>query len=50
MAVIAYLNFQGTSKEASEYYAEVFSSEKPKCMFYGDMPPDPNASSRNLLE
>ncbi|MBF4693518.1 VOC family protein [Fusibacter ferrireducens] len=42
MAIIAYLNFQGKSKDASTYYAEIFGSEKPKFMFFGDMPPDPN--------
>lgn len=42
MAIIAYLNFQDKSKEASKYYAEVFNCEKPKFTFFGDMPPDPN--------
>ncbi|HBV95873.1 MAG: glyoxalase [Peptococcaceae bacterium BICA1-7] len=41
MAVQAYINFNGNCREAVEYYSEVFGTEKPKIMLYGDTPPDP---------
>lgn len=42
MAVNAYVNFKGNCREAVEYYAEVFGTEKPKIMTYGDMPEHPD--------
>ncbi|GBF33903.1 PhnB protein [Desulfocucumis palustris] len=41
MAVQVYINFKGNCREAVEYYSEVFGTEKPKIMLFGDMPPDP---------
>lgn len=41
MAIQVYINFNGNCREAVEFYAEVFGSEKPKFMLFGDMPPDP---------
>lgn len=38
MAIQAYLNFNGNCREAVEFYAEVFNTEKPKIMLFGDMP------------
>lgn len=40
MAVLAYINFNGNCREAVEFYAEVFGTEEPKIMSYGDTPPD----------
>lgn len=42
MAVNVYLNFNGNCREAVEYYAQVFGTEKPQIMTFGEMPPDPN--------
>ncbi|WP_424765988.1 VOC family protein [Paenibacillus sp. sgz302251] len=41
MSIIAYLNFKGNCREAVEFYAEVFGTEKPSIMAFGDMPPNP---------
>ena len=41
MAVQAYINFDGNCKEAVDFYADVFETEKQQIMLYGDMPPDP---------
>lgn len=40
MAVQTYINFNGNCREAVEFYAGVFGTEKPKIMLYGDMPSD----------
>lgn len=42
MAIEAYLNFNGNCREAVEYYAEVFGTEKPRMMTFGDAPPNPD--------
>lgn len=42
MAVNAYLNFNGNCREAVEFYAEVFETEKPQIMSFGDSPPNRN--------
>ena len=42
MPINPYINFAGTCREAVEYYAEVFHTEKPQLMTFGEMPPDPN--------
>lgn len=46
MAVNVYISFNGNCREAVAFYAEVFGTEKPKIMAYGempygDMPPNP---------
>jgi PhnB protein len=41
MAVNVYISFNGNCREAVEYYAQVFETERPQIMTYGDMPPDP---------
>lgn len=38
MSIKPYLYFNGNCREALEYYAEVFKTEKPRLMLYGDMP------------
>ena len=41
MAINAYINFNGNCREAVEFYLEVFGTEKPIMMTYGDTPPNP---------
>ena len=41
MAVDVFINFNGNCREAVEFYAEVFETEKPQIMSFGDTPPDP---------
>ncbi|MFC4098574.1 VOC family protein [Paenibacillus xanthanilyticus] len=41
MSVDAYLNFQGNTREAVEFYAEVFETGTPKIMTFGEVPPNP---------
>ena len=41
MAVNVYLNFNGNCREAVEFYAHVFETEKPEIMTFGDAPPNP---------
>jgi len=40
MPVQAYINFNGNCREAVEFYAEVFETEKPQIMLYGDVHSD----------
>lgn len=42
MSVDVYLNFNGNCREAVEFYAEVFQTEKPHIMTFGEAPPNPN--------
>jgi PhnB protein len=42
MSVDVYINFNGNCREAVEFYAVVFGTEKPKIMSFGETPPDPN--------
>lgn len=37
MGIQAYINFDGNTKEAVEFYARVFNTDKPQIMFFGDM-------------
>lgn len=37
-----YINFNGNCREAMEYYADVFKTEKPKFMTFGEAQGDPN--------
>ena len=41
MSIDVYLNFNGSCREAAEFYAEVFGSEKPQIMTFGSSPPNP---------
>ncbi|KYZ74834.1 glyoxalase [Anaerosporomusa subterranea] len=41
MAVEVYINFNGNCREAVEFYAKVFGTEKPQIMTFGDVPPSP---------
>ncbi|MFS0576573.1 VOC family protein [Sporosarcina sp. 179-K 3D1 HS] len=41
MAVNVYLTFNGNCREAIEFYAEVFGTEEPQIMTFGDSPPNP---------
>jgi PhnB protein len=40
MSVYAYINFDGNCSEAVEFYRQVFCTEAPEIMTYGDAPPD----------
>jgi len=42
MAVDVYLNFNGNCREAVEYYAQVFGTEKPQFMTFGESPQSPD--------
>jgi PhnB protein len=41
MAINAYINFNGNCREAVAFYAEVFGTEKPEIITFGDAPSDP---------
>lgn len=41
MAINVYINFNGNCREAVEFYAEVFETEEPEIMTFGDTPSDP---------
>ena len=41
MAVDVFINFNGNCREAVEFYAKVFGTEKQKIMTFGDTPPNP---------
>ena len=42
MSIDVYLNFNdGNCREAVEFYSQVFETEKPQIMTFGDMPPSP---------
>ena len=43
MTINPYINFAGTCREAVEYYADVFHTEKPRIMTFGEMPPAPDS-------
>jgi PhnB protein len=53
MAINIYINFNGNCREAVEFYAQVFGTETPKIMTYGDTPPNPEyplpEESKNLV-
>ena len=42
MAILPYLNFAGNCREAVEFYARVFNTERPQFQTFGEMPPDPS--------
>ncbi|MDB6354246.1 VOC family protein [Trichococcus sp. K1Tr] len=46
--IYPFINFDGDCREAVEYYAEVFGTEKPKFQSYGDVPPDPNIPPQSM--
>jgi PhnB protein len=41
MAIQVYINFNGNCREAVEFYSNVFKTEQPQIMTFGDTPPDP---------
>lgn len=53
MTLQAYINFSGNCREAVEYYADVFKTEKPNIMLFGDAPTSsgfsPDEASKNLV-
>lgn len=41
MSVDVYINFNGNCREAVEFYAQVFGTEKPQIMTFGETPQSP---------
>lgn len=41
MGIQVYINFSGNCREAMEYYAQIFGSEPPQFMTFGQAPPNP---------
>ncbi len=41
MTIEAYVNFNGDCREAVDFYADVFGTEKPQIMTFGEMPANP---------
>ncbi len=41
MGVEVYINFNGNCRQAVDFYSDVFGTEKPKIMLFGDTPPNP---------
>ncbi|WP_438351096.1 VOC family protein [Paenibacillus sp. FA6] len=41
MSIDVYLNFNGNCREAVEFYAQVFGTEQPRIMSFGESPPNP---------
>jgi PhnB protein len=41
MSVDVYINFNGNCREAVEFYTQVFETEKPQIMTFGETPPNP---------
>ncbi|WP_141434219.1 VOC family protein [Bacillus sp. 03113] len=42
MSVDVYLNFNGKCREAVEFYAQVFGTDEPQIMTFGEAPPHPD--------
>ena len=42
MGIDVYLTFDGNCREAVEFYADVFGTEKPTIMTFGEAPPNPD--------
>jgi PhnB protein len=53
MAVDVYLNFNGNTRKAVEFYAQVFETDKPQFMTFGETPPNPKfplpEEAKNLI-
>ncbi|PIC70652.1 hypothetical protein CSV77_06950 [Sporosarcina sp. P16b] len=53
MAVDIYLTFNGNCREAVEFYADVFETEKPNFMTFGEKSPNPEyplpEEAKNLI-
>lgn len=46
--IYPFINFDGDCREAVEFYAEVFGTEKPKFQTYGDVPSNPNIPPQSM--
>ncbi|WP_017755270.1 VOC family protein [Calidifontibacillus oryziterrae] len=53
MALNIYISFNGNCLEAVNFYADVFETETPRLMTFGDAPPNPESSlpdeAKNLI-
>jgi len=48
MSFDLFVTFDGECREAVDFYARVFQSEVKNLMLYGEMPPDPNYTVREI--
>ncbi|KHF41623.1 VOC family protein [Halalkalibacter okhensis] len=53
MSIDVYINFNGNCREAVEFYAQVFDTEQPQLMTFGEAPPNPEyplpEEAKNLI-
>ncbi|MDP4086457.1 MAG: glyoxalase/bleomycin resistance/extradiol dioxygenase family protein [Bacillota bacterium] len=49
MTVNVYVNFNGNCREAVEFYAQVFGSEKPQFMTFGETSPNLSEEAKSLV-
>ncbi|MDF2821769.1 MAG: glyoxalase family protein [Clostridiales bacterium] len=53
MALDIYINYNGNCRNAVEFYAQVFGTESPQILTYGEIPPDPehpiSEEDKNLI-
>lgn len=40
MQIQPYISFNGNCQEAMEFYADIFGTDNPEIMLFGEMPPD----------
>lgn len=45
MQIQPYISFNGNCQEAMEFYADIFGTDKPEIMLFGEMLPDSEASN-----
>ncbi|MCL6458542.1 MAG: VOC family protein, partial [Gorillibacterium sp.] len=53
MAIDVYMYFNGNCREVVDFYAQVFETDKPRIMTYGEAPPSPEfvlpEEAKNLI-
>ncbi|WP_419883504.1 VOC family protein [Peribacillus sp. B-H-3] len=42
MSINVYMNFNGNTRDAVEFYSEIFNTEKPQIMTFGEAPQHPD--------
>lgn len=50
MQIQPYISFNGNCQEAMEFYADIFGTDKPEIMLFGEMPPDSDAGNAEASE
>lgn len=48
MSITTYLNFPGYTREAFDYYYQIFGGNAPKFITYGDLPPEGHPDGENM--